>query len=126
MKKVLMLVFALACLIASGYAQKQKQYNRIKERIQDELKVSNEKADSVATIIQRFLVATQQVKTNTAMTEHDKQLALKLERKKQAADLKQLLTDAEIDKLQDLLEKYKHRRQNNREKADTSLKKYYF
>ncbi len=110
-----------------AFAQTQKQYNTVKERIQKELHVDEEKADSTATILKRYFNKVRSIKVNEGMSEQNKEMAIKKERRQEVANLKTFLTQDQLKKLRQMVQQYKEmRQQNTQEPADTSLSKYYF
>jgi hypothetical protein len=119
----------LSTLFITGhaFAQTEEQYNKVKERIQKELNVDEEKADSAATILKRYFNKVRSIRVNEGMSEQDKELAIKKEKRLEVANLKTFLTQDQLKKLRQMVQQYKDmRQQNNQEPADTSLSKYYF
>jgi len=110
-----------------GYAQTQKQYNKAKERIQKELNLDEAKADSTATILKRYFTKVRSIRENEGMSDENKYLAIKKEKKQEVANLRTFLTADQLKKLRQMVQQYKDmRQQNNQEAADTTLSKYYF
>ncbi len=126
MKKIWLSLLVLAVVAVSVFSQTHKRQDKIKERIQGELHIDAAKADSTAKIVQRFMANSRKIRIDTVMKEEEKRTALQTERRHEVAILKTFLTEQQIKKLQSLLREYKTRKQENEEKADTSLKKYYF
>ena len=59
------------------FAQTQKRYDIVKERIQKELNVDEPKADSAATILKRYFTRVRSIRENEGMNDQNKQLAIK-------------------------------------------------
>jgi hypothetical protein len=128
MKRIVFSLLLSAFFITGhAFAQTQKQYNKVKERIQKELNVDEEKADSTATILERYFTKVRSIRANEGMSNQDKDLAVKKERRQEVANLKTFLTQDQLKKLRQMVQQYKEmRQQNNQEPPDTSLSKYYF
>ena len=123
------LVLSLFCFLISGhtFAQTQKQYDKVKERLQKELKIDESKADSTAAILKRYFTTVRHIRANEGMSDERKQLAIKKVKREEVAKLKAFLTGDQLKKLRQMVQQYKDmRQQNNEEQADTSLSKYYF
>ena len=119
----------LSTLFATGhvYAQSEKQYDKAKERIQKELNLDEAKADSTATILKRYFTTVKGIRENEGMSDENKQLAIKKEKKKEVANLRTFLTADQVKQLRKMVQQYRDmRQQNNQDAADTSLSKYYF
>ena len=119
----------LSTLLVIGYAdaQTQKQYNKAKERIQKELNLDEAKADSTATILKRYFTKVRGIRGNEAMSDENKQLAIKKEKRKEVANLRTFLTADQLKKLRQMVQQYKDmRQQKNQDPADSTLSKYYF
>jgi hypothetical protein len=119
----------LSALFITGqtYAQTEKQYDKAKERIQKELNLDEAKADSTATILKRYFTTVRRIRENEGMSDENKHLAIKKEKKQEVAKLKTFLTAEQLKKLRQMVQQYKDmRQQNNQEGADTNLSKYYF
>jgi hypothetical protein len=126
---LLLSVSILSVLFFAGHAvaQTKKQYDKVKERIKKELNIDEAKADSAATILKRYFTTVRGIRENEGMSDENKQLALKKERRLEVARLKIFLTNDQLKKLRQMVQQYKDmRQQNNQEAADTSLSKYYF
>jgi len=124
---VFSLLLSTLFVMGHAYAQTQKQYDKAKERIQKELNLDEAKADSTATILKRYFTKVRGIRENEGISTENKQLAIKKERKKEVANLRTFLTEDQLKKLRQMVQQYKDmRQQNNHEKADTTLSKYYF
>jgi len=124
---VSVLIVSTLFITGHAFAQTQKQYDKVKERIKKELNVDEAKADSAATILKRYFNTVRNIRENEGISDEKKQLALKKEKKQEVAKLKTFLTNDQLKKLRQMVQQYKDmRQQNNQEPADTSLSKYYF
>ena len=130
MKRIVFSVLLLAVFITSHVvAQTQKQYNKVKERIQKELQVDEIKADSAATILKRYFTTVRSIRANEGMSDEKKQLAIKRNKREEVARLRTFLSQEQLKKLREMVQQYKEMRQQNNDEnddADTSLSKYYF
>ena len=110
-----------------AFAQTQKEYDKVKERIQKELNVDEAKADSTATILKNYFTTVRRIRSNEGMSDEKKQLAIRKEKREEVAKLKTFLTQQQLKKLRQMVQEYKDmRQQDNDNPADTSLSKYYF
>ena len=124
---VSVLIVSTLFITGHAFAQTQKQYDKVKERIKKELNVDEAKADSAATILKRYFNTVRNIRENEGISDEKKQLALRKEKKQEVAKLKTFLTNDQLKKLRQMVQQYKDmRQQNNQEPADTSLSKYYF
>ena len=121
-----LLLFALF-ITGYAYAQTQKQYDKVKERVQKGLNVDEVTADSTATILKRYFTRVRSIRGNEGMNDRNKQLAIKRERRQEIAKLRTFLTADQLKKLRQMVQQYRDmRQQNNQDPADSSLSKYYF
>jgi len=121
-----LLLFALF-ITGYAYAQTQKQYDKVKERVQKGLNVDEVTADSTATILKRYFTRVRSIRGNEGMNDRNKQLAIKRERRQEIAKLRTFLTADQLKKLRQMVQQYRDmRQQNNQNPADSSLSKYYF
>ena len=124
---VFSLLLSTLFITGHAFAQTEKQYDKVKERIQKELNVDEEKADSAATILKRYFNKVRSIRANEGMSDQNKELAIRKEKKLEVANLKTFLTQDQLKKLREMVQQYKDmRQQNKQEPADTSLSKYYF
>ena len=121
------LVVSTLFITNSTIAQTQKRYDTVKERIRIELNIDEAKADSAATILKRYFTKVKNIRGNEGMSDENKQLAIRKEKRQEIAQLKTFLSDDQLKKLRGMVQQYKDMRQQNKpETADTSLSKYYF
>ncbi|TKK68515.1 hypothetical protein FC093_10350 [Ilyomonas limi] len=121
------LVISALFITGHAFAQTQKQYDKMKERIKKELNVDEAKADSTAALLKRYFTKIRGIRDNEGMSDQNKQIALKREKKREVAKLKTFLTSDQLKKLRQMVREYKDmRQQNNEQPVDTSLSKYYF
>jgi ribosome-binding protein aMBF1 (putative translation factor) len=121
------LVLSTLFITNQTIAQTQTRYDTVKERIRKELNIDEAKADSTATILKRYFTTVKKIRENEGMSDENKQLAIKKEKRQEIAQLKTFLSTDQLKKLRELVQQYKDMRQQNKpETADTSLSKYYF
>lgn len=126
-RNFLLLCLTLFLLGGQASAQTEKQYNKVKERIQKELEVDERKADSAAAILKRYFTTVRRIRDNENLSDERKQLAIRKEKRIEVARLKSFLTENQLKTLRQMVQDYKEmRQQNNEDPADTSLSKYYF
>ena len=107
--------------------QTTKEYKDIKERIKKGLNIDDAKTDSVAAILKRYFTVVKIIRENEGISDQNKQLKIKKEKKQQVARLKTFLTPDQLQKLRLMVQQYKDmRQQNNQQPVDTSISKYYF
>lgn len=119
----------LSALFITGHANAQthKQYDKVKERVQQGLNVDEATADSTATILKRYFTRVRSIRGNEGMSDQNKQQAIKRERRQEIAKLRTFLSADQLKKLRQMVQQYRDmRQQNNQDPADSSLSKYYF
>ena len=111
----------VAMLFASTtFAQSKAQLAKMKQRLITELKIDNAKADSVTAIVQDFYVNARAVKSNTAMKDDERKLALQNSRKEEVARLRSQLNGEQIKKLQKMMQEVRQEKQNRRAAKDST------
>jgi len=127
--KCIVVGLLLLTLFTANHAigQTTKEYKDIKERIKKGLNIDDAKTDSVAAILKRYFTVVKIIRENEGISDQNKQLKIKKEKKQQVARLKTFLTPDQLQKLRLMVQQYKDmRQQNNQQPVDTSISKYYF
>ena len=127
--KCIVVGLLLLTLFTANHAigQTTKEYKDIKERIKKGLNLDDAKTDSVAAILKRYFTVVKIIRENEGISDQNKQLKIKKEKKQQVARLKTFLTPDQLQKLRLMVQQYKDmRQQNNQQPVDTSISKYYF
>lgn len=119
MKKILVcLLMAVTAFSFGAQAQAQGKVAKLKERVQKELNIDEAKADSVVTIVQKFMTSSKELRSNTALTDAQKQESLKSLRQQEAARLKMHLDTKQIAKLKEVVQSFRAK-QKGKKAADT-------
>lgn len=113
----MMLGFVLSLAIVTANAQGGGQgggrmNEMLKQRLQEDLKLSDVKADSVLAIQSDFQQKGRQVRMDGAMSDNEKKLKMDSFNAERTARLKSNLTDDEIKKLDAFYEEMRKMRQN--------------
>lgn len=124
MKKILMLCGLCTIAITSLQAQAPNRQGgggrgleMMKQRMKDELKLTDVQADSVMAIQNEFQAKNRELRTNETMSESGKKETTKANNEARKARIKNNLSDDQIKKLEEWNEnmrKMRENRQNNR------------
>jgi len=122
MKKM---IFALALLLAVNcavYAQANEQRGggargaeMMKQRLKEELKFTDVKADSVTAIQQEFQLKNRELRTNSSMSDDQKKARMEQNDAERKTRLKTILSEEEMKKLDAYMESMRKMRQERQQ-----------
>ena len=116
---LLLLVF-LSLFTIAAFAQPKMQLAKMKQRLMTELKIDDVKADSVVSIVQDFYTNARATKSNSALKDAERKLALRNNRKEEMARLRSQLNSQQIQKLKQIMDEMKDERQHRKNGKDST------
>ncbi len=116
---LLLLVF-LSLFTTAAFAQPKMQLAKMKQRLMTELKIDDVKADSVVSIVQDFYTNARATKSNSALKDAERKLALQNNRKEEMARLRSQLNSQQIQKLKQIMDEMKDERQHRKNGKDST------